>query len=409
MHELRDYEPERDREAVHRLWKEVGWFKEDDEETMDSFLSLSRARVAELKGSAECLVLTVPGVLRYLDTDIDLSVVTSVATSRVARKQGLAGKLTAKAVAEDAEEGAELAALGIFEQGFYDRLGFGTGSYEQWVYFDPSDLVLDVEAGAPERITSEDWEKAHESRIKRKRCHGACSILKPEGTKTEMEHEKNDFGLGFFDDSGELTHHIWFGVDSIEQGPYYVKWMAYRDYDQFLELMAVMRNLGDQVKLIRMNEPPEIQIQSLLKKPLHKRRITRKSKYENKIASIAYWQMRILDLESCISKTHLKGGSVSFNLHLRDPIEDMLPDDCEWRGVSGRYTVRLGGKSSVEEGFTEGLPKMKAGVGAFTRMWLGVRTPTGISVTDDLEAPKELLNELDDLLSLPDPHTDWGF
>ena len=100
--EFRDYEPATDREAVQRIWRETGWMREGKEEVMDLCLEGSRAIVAELNGEAECLVNTVPGTLRYLDADLPMSCVAGVTTSRIARKQRLASRLTAQAVADDA-------------------------------------------------------------------------------------------------------------------------------------------------------------------------------------------------------------------------------------------------------------------------------------------------------------------
>lgn len=45
----------------------------------------------------------------------------------------------------------------------------------------------------------------------------------------------------------------------------------------------------------------------------------------------------------------------------------------------------------------------------FTRLWMGVGTPTSSSVTDDLYAPNHLLKQLDEILRLPKPHPDWDF
>jgi len=410
MNNFRKYNHEKDKDAVHRIWRETGWISEGDEEKMDIFLKVSNALVADMDGQPECLVLTVPGTIQYLDEKLDLSVVTSVTTSRVARKQGLAGKLTAKAIADDAESGSDVSALGMFEQGFYNRLGYGTGNYENWINFDPSDLIIDVDPEPPKRITKDDWKKVYEARINRMKRHGRCSLLKPKGTKGEMEFWKNDFGLGYHDESGEkITHHMWLGVENVEKGPYSVKWMTYQNYEQFLELMALLRNLGDQVNLVRMREPGGIQMQDILKKPLNKRRITKDSKFENKMSAVAYWQMRILNLENCLRNTNLPFGKIKFNLKLDDPIESKLPSDSKWKGVSGEYTVTLGEESKAEKGFTTGLPKLKASVGAFTRMWLGVRSPTALSVTDYLYGPNKLLMCLDDLLRLPKPHPDWDF
>jgi len=108
---FRAYEPDRDKDAVCRIWREVGWL-EKKEEILDIFISAGRAMVAEAGGSAECLVLTEPGTMRYLDTDLPFCAVTSVTTSRIARKQGFAKRLTAETVALDAADGAAVAGLG---------------------------------------------------------------------------------------------------------------------------------------------------------------------------------------------------------------------------------------------------------------------------------------------------------
>src|SRR5438552_415142 len=114
---LRDYDLEKDREAAHRIWFETGWLEKGKEEVMTRFVAAGRALVAEIHGEAECLVLTMPGTVRYLTEDLPLGGVTSVTTSRVARKQGLASRLAAKAIAADVAEGALVSALGMFEQG----------------------------------------------------------------------------------------------------------------------------------------------------------------------------------------------------------------------------------------------------------------------------------------------------
>jgi hypothetical protein len=71
--------------------------------------------------------------------------------------------------------------------------------------------------------------------------------------------------------------------------------------------------------------------------------------------------------------------------------------------------VTLGPQSSAEPGTDRALPTLAASVGAFTRMWLGVLPATGLAVTDELEGPQELLEELDWALRLPQPSVDWGF
>ena len=80
------------------------------------------------------------------------------------------------------------------------------------------------------------------------------------------------------------------------------------------------------------------------------------------------------------------------------------------RHVSQRdYVVTLGPVSSAEPGREPSLPTFTASVGAFTRLWLGVRPATGLAVTDELSGPQDLLSRLDGMLRLPDPKPDWDF
>ena len=408
--EYRNYDPTKDKDAVHRIWREIGWLEKGKEELVDLFVECGRALVADLDGEAECLVISAPGTIRYLDEDLPFSCITGVITSRIARKQGLASGLTAHIVAADAAEGALVSGLGMFEQGYYDQLGFGSGGYEHWVNFDPSSLNVEVKPRVPRRITTEDWEKAHAARLARFRGHGACNLAPPEITKAEMLWTENGFGLGYYDGpDGELTHYIWYGVKDVEPGPYYVNWMAFQTSDQFLELMALIKSLGDQVRLVRMREPQGIQFQDLLEQPFKQRQVSEKSRFESNMRASAYWQMRVCDLPGCMARTHLRGDEVRFNLRLTDPIERFLDDSAPWRGVAGDYVVTLGTSSNAEPGVDAALPTLTASAGAFTRLWLGVRPATGLAVTDALSGPRELLRALDCALRLPDPKPDWDF
>jgi predicted acetyltransferase len=411
--EYRVYDAGRDQAAVRRIWREVGWIEpgnEQHDQGLDYFISCGRALVADVAGEAECMVSTAPGDLRYLDEDLPFSCVTAVTTSHVARKRGLAGRLTAEAVAADAAAGALVSGLGMFEQGYYDRLGFGSGGYGHWLYFDPAHLTVDLKPALPRRITVDDWEEVHANRLGRVRAHGSCNLTPPEFTRAEMIWSKNGFGLGYESgDGGELSHHVWLSPESGEAGPYYVQWLAYRDARQFLELMALIKSLGDQVRLVKITEPPDIQLQDLLRRPFQLRNATRKSKFENTMRAMAYWQMRILDLPACLARTKLPGDELRFNLALSDPIADLLPADAPWRGVAGEYVVTLGPSSEAEPGTDPARATLEASVGAFTRMWLGVRPATGLAVTDELAGPPELLAQLNNVLRLPDPKPDWDF
>ena len=406
---FRTYQHDRDLEDVLRIYREVGWISEKaHEEPAKELFQSGRSWVAELHGSAECFVLGDTGSLRHLETDLPLCVVAGVTTSRIARKQGLASRLTAQLLAEDASQGHAVAMLGIFEQGYYNQLGFGNGCYENWCTFDPSMLQIPVKARTPVRLGVDDWQMIHESRLNRLRMHGSCSIEPPELTHADVLCTEHGFGMGYLDEHGELSHHMWCSAKG-EQGPYRVQWMAYRTKDQFLELMALLHSLGEQVRSIRLHEPPGIQLQDFIRQPFKSRQITERSPHENRMTVGAYWQVRILDLNRCLSATVLDCEPIRFNLTLTDPIASLVPEECAWKGVAGEFTVTLGPESFAEPGTSPELPTMRASVNAFSRLWLGVRPATSLSWSDDLEAPAPLLNALDQTLRLPQPWPDWDF
>lgn len=405
----RPYEPKKDRDAVLRIWREVGWIDSSKgEKAFDVYLSSGQVRVADVDGSPECMVNIGDGALHYLGEDIPACCVNGVTTSHIAKKQGLASRLLADALALYAQGGAEVAALGVFDQGFYDRLGFGSAAYEHWCTFDPAQLEIPVKARTPKRLGVEDWERVHRNRLARLRFHGAMTLSPAEITRAEMMWSDNGIGLGYVDDAGELTHHMWLTASSPEDGPYRVMWLAYQSGEQFLELLALIRNLGDQVTSIKMHEPGPVQLQDLLRHPFRMRRITRNAKDEQRMGASAYWQIRILDLPACIARLRVDAKPLSFNLHIDDPIESIGPDHADWRGVGGDYSVTLGPESSAVSGTDPELPTLHASIGAFTRLWLGVRSATGLSWTDALEGPPELLAALDGL-RLPRPSSDWDF
>jgi len=412
VNQFRQYDPRKDKKAIQRIWREVGWLGKgkDKKKAMDLAVQCGRALVAEVQGEAECLAISAPGSLRYLTEELPFAAVTGVTTSRVARKQGLASRLTARLVAEDALGGALVSGLGFFEQGYYDQLGFGVGGYEHWLGFDPAQLRLERRARVPRRLSVADWKAIHASRLARLRGHGALNLFPTALSRSDMVWTTDGFGLGYYDGpSGELTHHLWLNNGAKEYGPYNVVWSSYQTYEQFLELLALLKSLGDQVRLVRLREPQGIQLQDFLKQPFRFRKLTEKAQYENMMKATAYWQMRINDLPACLAQTHLRGETVRFNLHLTDPIARYLDEDAPWRGVSGEYRVTLGPESVAETGADSALPTLAASVNAFTRLWLGVRPATGLAVSDDLAGPPKLLEALDWALRLPAPKPGWDF
>jgi GNAT superfamily N-acetyltransferase len=407
---FRSYDPSRDREAVRRIWHEVGWLPQGKEDPMFWWLDAGPALVAELNGEAECLIQTAPGSVRYLQEDLPFICISGVSTSRIARKQGFPKRLIAAALADAVGRGAALAGLGIFDQGFYDQLGFGTGGYEHWVAFDPSQLRVSARPRVPRRLGPDDWEMVHQGRLARKRGHGGCNLSAACFTRADMTRQQNGFGLGYCDGANaELTHYFWCHPERLEQGPYNMNWLAFHTREQFLELMALIKSFGDQVHLVRMREPQGIQLQDLLDRPFKHHEVRERSRFESGTEAFAYWQMRICDLPACLAKTHLPGPELRFNLHLTDPIERFLTEQSGWRGAAGQYLVTLGPASVASMGSDPALPTLTATVGAFTRLWLGIRPATGLAVTDHLSGPDSLLQQLDHTLRLPPPAPDWDF
>ena len=123
----------------------------------------------------------------------------------------------------------------MFEQGFYDKLGYGTGNYFKQLHVDPAELNIPVKCRIPKRLTIKDYEAVHANRLNRLKLHGRFDMLSPIATKSEMEFTKKGFGLGYYDEAGRLTHHIWIDPHGKESGPYHVMWCAYETNEQYQE------------------------------------------------------------------------------------------------------------------------------------------------------------------------------
>ncbi len=406
---IRKYDPQKDKDAVVRIWREVGWADKDKEEQVAVLLEACRTFVAEMDGMAECAVTGAPGVIRYQEEDLPFSCCTSAVTSLVARKQGLLRRTLAHLLATEASQGALVAGLGIFDQGFYNHLGYGTGSYEHWFCFDPASLRIAVKPRAPRRFTRENISLVHVSRMARRRLHGGVNFENELLTTQDVIWSKDGFGLGYCDGpKGELTHHLWISPKG-ERGPHRINWLVYQTREQFLELMALLKSFADQWHLVALREVPGLQLQDLLDRPFRHRSITEKSPMENRADAQAYWQMRILDLPACLMRTHLPYGEVKFNLHLSDPIVRYLEESESWRGCAGEYVIALGSTSGATRGSDTKLPTLKASINAFTRLWLGVQPASGLAITDELSGPPELIEQLDQVVRLPIPKPDWDF
>ena len=283
---IRPYDRARDLDAVDRIWREVGWLDDEPTESLERFLAASHVEVGLLDDTAECAVVWAPGTIRYQDTDLPLCAVTAVTTSRIGRKQRFATTMTARAIEAGARSEAAVAALGMFDQGFYDRIGFGAASYEHQVRFDPASLALDhIPYRRPVRLTPDDHRDMYDALHRRHRGHGAVCLDPPALVASECQWVSKPFGLGYRD-HGRLTHFV-FGSAAGEHGPYRVTAMAYEQPNQLLELLRLLAELGDQVDMVQMAEPAEIQLQDVVRTPLRTSRQTKGSVHSTGISSSA--------------------------------------------------------------------------------------------------------------------------
>ncbi len=372
----RKFDLKKDKDAVFDILNECGWVHNKKKDRyLNKFLPAANTLVIDVNGQAEVMATSSIGTIRYQDEKLKLSAITGVAASLLARKQGFAGKLTATRLALDAEKGAEVGVLCIFDQGYYNKLGFG---------------------------------KIHKNRVNRLPNH--CAVTLPEyTTQVELGEKDKQMGFGYFDENGNLTHHVWLHGKGKEQGPLWVQWLAYENLDQLMDLLALLKSFEEQFLLIKFVEPPFINMQDFIEKPFLIKGITRKAAHQNYISSSAYWQLRILNLQKCMKKTHLNCEGFSFNLQLSDPIGKYIPKEIKWKGIAGDYVISLGNKSSAKKGKQKDLPTLKASIGAFTRMWFGIMPASSLVYSDDIEAPEELLKKLDKAFLLPEAHVDWGF
>jgi len=188
---FRKYNEEKDKKALHRIIAEIDWHKEGIE------LAVKEGRniVAEIDGEIEAFASSSLGKINYLESKIDISEIGTVATSLSMRKQGIAGKLTALKIAEDALAGAALSILGMFDQGYYDKLGFGTGNYTHWITFPIKALKIEGKPRVPKRLKESDWKAINESMHERMNSHGSFSAS-PDLLKAVMK--MGGMGFGYF-------------------------------------------------------------------------------------------------------------------------------------------------------------------------------------------------------------------
>lgn len=406
----RRYDEERDYVSVLRTWRECGWIDDSDEqaEGVRRFHACGSTLVADVDGAAEAAVHVTTGSFRHVDTELPLAAVTAVTTSHIGRHQGLASRLLAEQLSVARSDGAAVSVLGAFEQGFYDRLGFGTGADERWHTFDPAALTVPLPDAVPVRLTVDDADEIHRLLIRRARGHGSVVLDAPAIVSAELRWIEHPVLLGFRDpDDGRLTHFLGASMAD-EHGPLKVTWLAYERPAHALELLGLLRGLGDQFRVVELEvEPPEIHLQDVLRTPARQLTYARMMGRAGSLhGSFAEMQLRILDLQRCVAALRLP-VEVTFGLRLTDPLAAL--DDTPWSGIGGEYTIRIGPDPMVRDGIDDGLPVLDASVNALSRLWVGALPASSLALTDDLAGPEELLASLDRAIRLPTPADTWSF
>lgn len=408
--ETRSFDPARDASAVARIWNEIRWIDDDDAHRrgLEAFMADGETEVGLMNGEAECMVHRTPGQIIYDRAGLPLCAISAVMTSHLGRRRGLASRLTARALRDGAESGAVVAALGMFEQGFYDRFGFGTGTAETWVTFNPASLKVDhVPYRTPLRLSAAD--SADVSRCMQRRLPHHCVVMldAPHIFEAEMAWLENPFALGYRD--GNRLAHFVAGSLKEAHGPFDISMMSYETGSELLELLRLLRELGDQIHSVRMKEPPEVQLQSLIEMPMRQRSRSISARHESGARSSAWWQIRILDVAAVATARHWHGDPIEFDLLVSDPIGDHLDSDGGWHGVAGTYAVHLGQTTSAVRSEFSGQPILHCSINAFSRLWFGIQPATSLSLMREIDAPDILCRQLDEALRLPLPHVSMSF
>ena len=406
---IRPYRPHKDKKAVQRIWIECGWIEDEKRhlDALDVVLSGDETLVREIGGAAECLVTSARGSWHHSGTPLPLAAITAVTTGRVARNAGAASETLARMLAERSAAGDVVSGLGVFEQGFYERLGYGAIGYEHTIHFDPAWLAPLGATRAPVRLSQRDADAIHSARLARRKWHGAVDLAAPACTRAELMFQKNGFGLGYRE-GDRITHCAVFSTESVAHGPYCVNWLVYQDFRQLRELFGAIRGLGDQVRQVYLREPHRVNVQSLLQRPFQLYTITKGGKYHARNEAETYSQLRILDLPACIAALKPR-ARLRFGLRLHDPISAYLPEDAPWRGVAGDWIIDLGTTSRATPGYETGLPVLEADVGDITRWWAGAAGAESLAGFGSLRGAADLIAALDRVIDLPRPEQDWDY
>jgi len=403
---MRPYVHDEDFDSVLALWNELNWLIEcgNRREGLAAFLRDARGLVEEIDGRIEGHVTFRDGHMHHEGRSLRFTSLSSCCVSPVNRLGGFGTRASAAGVADAAERGQAVAALGFFDQGFYDRIGFGTGCYDHRITVDPRTLKVPKLTRRPIRLGPDDLDRLYACRRKSYRRHGAVSFPTRADTEAELLWYPDNYYLGFEDEAGELTHCLGARKRG-EAGPDVVRWLCWQTRDQLFELLAVFKSLGDSLYGIRLPDPPGVQLQDLVDRPFESSEKRAGGAFHQPTLGEAWEQWRILQPAQVFAGVRA-AGTLRFTVELTDPIAEHL-GDRPWTGLSGVWTVELGDECAMRRGGSG--PAVRASVGAFSRWWLGVLPATHLSLTDEFEASGALLEDLDRCWRPPRPRNDWEF
>ena len=394
-------------DSAVRHWAEINWGDgaEKEQVRLRRSWEVGSTIVGVIDGAAEALGHWVPGNVRHLDREVSMGAITAITTGPLARQHKFASRITARCLAEAANDGLATAGLGIFDQGFYDRMGFGMGSYDYVAVFDPAQLSVPTLDRTPVRLTVDDYEEVCAALHRRFRDHGSAVLDPPELVRAELALFDKPMGLGFRD--GERLTHFLFMDTKGDYGPHSVNVYSYESRHQLVELLGLLKSFSDQTLAVRMLQPGGVQMQDFFDRPFRNAERTKGGQYACDISARAFWQLRMLDVAACVTNTPWRSEPTRFNVEVTDPVVVHL--DGPWAGVGGSYVFEADDVLSVEHGRDGEVPTLRCSVNALTRWWMGVVPASGLALRPGFDADPELLTQLDHGLITPEPSRGWNF
>lgn len=150
-----------------------------------------------------------------------------------------------------------------------------------------------------------------------------------------------------------------------------------------------------------MIEPPQVQLQSMLRRPVRSQAIAEKGKFSTEQEAYAWYQLRILDLVQCVEALDYCGPQINFQLNLHDPMDRLLlsselaEQQSSWQSLSGHWIVSLGQHAKAERGEDAKLLALTCNIGTLSRLFWGDAPASSLAISDGLRAPSALIGALD--------------